>query len=47
MPFRSVRARTFHGVTVDHFDLCEVDSDDTVLPSRIAKDIQVFTEIQL
>jgi hypothetical protein len=39
MPFPSVRARS---VTVDQFDLCEVESDDAAFLERDAKDIQVF-----
>jgi hypothetical protein len=31
-----------HDVTVDQFDLCEVESDDTVFLQGGAKDIQVF-----
>ena len=30
-----------HGITVDQFDLREVDRDDTVFLQRCAKDIQV------
>ena len=32
----------FHGITVDQFDLREVDGDDTAFLQRGAKDIQVF-----
>jgi hypothetical protein len=42
MPFPSVRAREFHGITVHQFDLCEVESDDTAFLQRDAKDIHVF-----
>jgi hypothetical protein len=31
-----------HGITVDQFDLCEVESDDAAFLERDAKDIQVF-----
>jgi hypothetical protein len=31
-----------HGITVDQFDLCEVDRDDMVFLQRCAKDIQAF-----
>ena len=31
-----------HGIAVDQFDLCEVDSDDPAFLQRSAKDIQVF-----
>jgi len=36
-------AQEHYGITVDQFDLCEVDSDDTVFPKRCAKDIQVIS----
>ncbi len=33
----------FHGITVDQFDLGEIESDDTTVLQRDAKDIQVFS----
>ena len=40
IPF--VEGQEFHGITVDQFDLCELDGDDTAFLQRGAKDIQVF-----
>jgi hypothetical protein len=41
LPFSA--AQEHHGITVDQFDLREVDGDDTVFLKRCAKDIQAFT----
>ena len=42
MPFAFGACQECHGITVDQFDLREVDSDDTAFLERGAKDIQVF-----
>ena len=31
MPFASVLCQECHGITVDQFDLCEIDGDDTAV----------------